>query len=234
MVVLELYGQGCGACTMFKSKYDNLAKQYPTINFLKTNCEQLLKKYNITALPSFVFILNNRQVKTIIGANQATVEKAIKELITLSDAPAPTKSSTSGLIKEITTIAELEALIAETLKLVVVDYHAERWCGPCKFYGPLFGELANEHNDQAIFVKFNTDQDQGQAFAKKHKITSFPTTLIFKDKKADQAVTMIAGADKAGVKKAILQATPAKDTIISPATTSALSHPVAPTAITTN
>jgi len=220
MVVIEFYGPDCGACTMFKKKYDALAKKHTNIVFVKINGDTLShlgKKYNITAHPSFVFMFNNSNpIKTVVGGHKDSIEKAIQELIKIANTPAPAKSITnnqatiSALIKELTTLAELEALIQSTDKLVVVDYHAERWCGPCQFFGPLFNELANEHSDVAVFVKINTDKDQDHVIAKKHGVKNFPTTFIFKDKKTDQAFTTISGANKAGVKQAILQAAPAK------------------------
>lgn len=219
MVVIEYYSHACGSCTMFNKKYDELAKKHPNILFIKINGKEhshLLKKHNIDAFPSFVFIFNNgHPTKTVVGAHKDSIEKGLQELITLSQAPVPTKSPASqttvnALIKELTSLAELEELVKSTSKLVVVDYHAERWCGPCKHFGPLFSELASEHSDVAIFVKINTDHDQNQAIAKKYSIASFPTTLIFKDKNSAQVATTISGANKAGVKQAILQLAPAK------------------------
>lgn len=211
-VILEIYQTGCGSCVFFEKKYEKLAAQYPQVTFLKIDGNknpEVRKAYNVNAYPTFNFILNQKSVITpVVGSHRDLIEKNLIELTKQANNPVQTKttSNPSQTIKELGSLSELEALIKSSDKPVVVDYHAERWCGPCKFFGPLFNELAEAHSDIAVFVKINTDLDQNQAVAQKHKITSFPTTMIFKDKKVDQAHAKVSGANKDGVEQAILQA----------------------------
>ena len=72
---------------------------------------------------------------------------------------------------------QLEELINQG-KLVVVDYTAT-WCGPCRLIAPLIDQLAEDYQGKAEVVK--VDLDQNKENAKKYKIRSIPTVLIFKN-----------------------------------------------------
>lgn len=76
----------------------------------------------------------------------------------------------------LTTIAELEQAIQEN-DIVVLDFWAE-WCGPCKMFGPIFTEAA-ENNSDILFAKVNTEQAQELSAA--FDITSIPTLGIFRE-----------------------------------------------------
>lgn len=49
--------------------------------------------------------------------------------------------------------------LADALKnpMVIVDYHAEAWCGPCKKMGPIFKSVAQKF-DTVKFYKVNIDK----------------------------------------------------------------------------
>ena len=64
--------------------------------------------------------------------------------------------------------------------LVLVDFWAP-WCGPCRKQGPIIDELAKEVGKTAIIGKANVDDNQQHA--KKYKVSSIPTLIIFKDGK---------------------------------------------------
>lgn len=210
--VLEFYSENCGACIMFKKQYERIAKKYPSINFLKVDGvknHNLVKAYKITAFPSFVFITkqNISNPKVIVGPKKHEIDMAIKELIDQTNASA---------IQTISSLAELEKLIKSSDKPVVASYQAN-WCGACKMFAPKFLEIANQYNDTVIFVKLNDETLQGKEFAKKHRLTSLPTTLIFKDQKSDTPVATIVGGDKDKLIKEIKQAIPTK-TLATPTT----------------
>ena len=62
---------------------------------------------------------------------------------------------------------------------VVVDFYAT-WCGPCQLLGPVIEEVAKEEKD-IQFVK--VDIDQFMNLARKYKILSVPTIMVFEDGK---------------------------------------------------
>lgn len=199
--VLEFYSPTCGACTVFKKKYEQLAEKYPKINFLKIDgvkYQELLNEYKIPSFPSFVFLAAHTKTpfKIVVGGHKESIENALKELQELANKPRTS-------IKNITSLAELEKLIQDTDKTVVAEYHAE-WCGACKMFAPQFAELADELNDVAIFVKLDNAVASNQEVAKKHGITSLPTSLVFKNKNADKPVSKIVGVQKDELSKAIL------------------------------
>jgi thioredoxin 1 len=72
--------------------------------------------------------------------------------------------------------------------ITIIDFWAE-WCGPCRTYGPILEEFANENSREDLRVtKMNIDDNV--ATAAKHGIRSIPTTIIFKD---GQIITKVPG-----------------------------------------
>ena len=70
-----------------------------------------------------------------------------------------------------------QAEVIESEIPVIVDFWAP-WCGPCKFLGPVFEELAGEYAGKVKFAKLNTDESQNIAI--KYGIMSIPTLKVFK------------------------------------------------------
>jgi len=60
----------------------------------------------------------------------------------------------------------------------VVDFYAT-WCGPCKMFGPIFEEIANENNIN--FIKL--DVDKHSEIAREYGVMTIPTIILFKDGK---------------------------------------------------
>ena len=74
---------------------------------------------------------------------------------------------------------ELEELIAKAELPVFCDFWAS-WCGPCRMLGPVFEEMSEKYDGQAIFVKVDVDEEESVPAAMKYGISSIPNILVFK------------------------------------------------------
>ena len=74
---------------------------------------------------------------------------------------------------------------------VIVDVWAP-WCGPCKFMGPEYEEVAQAMEPRARFLKLNSDNEQQLAGAL--QIRGIPTMILFRDGKE---VDRVSGAMQA-------------------------------------
>lgn len=78
-----------------------------------------------------------------------------------------------------------EAEVLNSSIPVLVDFWAP-WCGPCKMISPVIDELAVEYDRKIKVGKLNTDENM--AVTGQFQVTSIPTIIIFKDKKAVQRI----------------------------------------------
>lgn len=74
---------------------------------------------------------------------------------------------------------ELEELIVNSDKTVFCDFWAN-WCGPCRMLAPVFEEISNKYDEQAIFVKVDVDDAESESAAVKYGISSIPNIIAFK------------------------------------------------------
>ncbi|MGF3057377.1 thioredoxin [Microbacterium sp. YY-01] len=70
----------------------------------------------------------------------------------------------------------LEQTITDN-SIVLLDFWAE-WCGPCRTFGPIFEQAAQENPD-IVFGKIDTEAQQ--RLAADFRITSIPTLMAFRD-----------------------------------------------------
>lgn len=77
---------------------------------------------------------------------------------------------------------ELEELISTSKQTVFCDFWAS-WCGPCRMLAPVFEEISDKYEGQALFVKVDVDEEASESASIKYGITSIPNVIAFKDGK---------------------------------------------------
>jgi thioredoxin 1 len=86
-VVIDFYADWCLPCKKLAPKFQELSNQYDSITFIKINVDteeivSIIEKYNIKALPTFVFIKNSLEEKgyRVVGSDFSKVVENVKLL----------------------------------------------------------------------------------------------------------------------------------------------------------
>jgi len=80
LVVVDFFATWCGPCKMIAPHLEEMSKSMADVVFLKVDvddCEDIAQEYNITAMPTFIYIKKENKVADLMGAN---VDK-LKELV---------------------------------------------------------------------------------------------------------------------------------------------------------
>jgi thioredoxin 1 len=82
-VVIDFFAEWCGPCKKLAPHYVELASQYNNIRFFKVDsdqAEELAKHYDISALPTILFINNGDVISIIKGFNLDRMKSELEEL----------------------------------------------------------------------------------------------------------------------------------------------------------
>ncbi|PWN48877.1 thioredoxin-domain-containing protein [Violaceomyces palustris] len=82
LVVVDFHAQWCGPCKVIAPVYENLAKQFTNVVFLKVDVDAVqpvAQKYSIRAMPTFLFIKNKSVVDTLQGANASKLQQLLRQ-----------------------------------------------------------------------------------------------------------------------------------------------------------
>ncbi|KAJ1974077.1 thioredoxin trx1 [Dimargaris verticillata] len=84
LVVVDFYATWCGPCKMIAPYIENtLAPENTNVKFVKVNVDNLrslVEKYEVTAMPTFVYIRKGQVVKSVRGAAKAAVAEGVTAL----------------------------------------------------------------------------------------------------------------------------------------------------------
>ncbi|XP_044742818.1 thioredoxin-2 [Chrysoperla carnea] len=85
LVVVDFFATWCGPCKLIAPKLEELsaelAEKIVIIKVDVDECEDLAATYNISSMPTFVFIKNKTQVDSFSGANYDKLKLTINKHI---------------------------------------------------------------------------------------------------------------------------------------------------------
>jgi desumoylating isopeptidase 1 len=82
-----------------------------------------------------------------------------------------------GVVLNVTTLKELDSLLAEASKSCAVIFFTSATCPPCKIIYPAYDDLADEFAGKATLIKVDTTD--GYDIARKYGIRATPTFITF-------------------------------------------------------
>jgi thioredoxin 1 len=85
-VVIDFYANWCGPCKKLSPEFARLSNEYENITFVKVDsdeADELCKEYQVTALPTIIFIKDGDVVSIIKGFNLSKLTSELDELSNL-------------------------------------------------------------------------------------------------------------------------------------------------------
>lgn len=82
-VILDFYADWCGPCKKLGPIFSDLSNQYSNITFIKIdtdNAEELAKYYDVSALPTVLFINDGDVISIIKGFDSNKIKSEVEEL----------------------------------------------------------------------------------------------------------------------------------------------------------
>lgn len=98
LVVIDFYANWCGPCKIISPKLEELSNQYADkAVVLKVNVDdndELALDYNVTSMPTFVFIKNQQIIDIFVGGNPQKLTKNMEKYISgIETTPATAETS---------------------------------------------------------------------------------------------------------------------------------------------
>ncbi|XP_005178959.1 thioredoxin-2-like [Musca domestica] len=85
LVVLDFYATWCGPCKLIAPQLEEISTSHSdVVVVLKINvddCEEIAMDYNVTSMPTFVFMKNRKIIDVIVGGNSENLTKNVEKYI---------------------------------------------------------------------------------------------------------------------------------------------------------
>jgi len=82
LTVIDFHATWCGPCHAIAPKFESLSKEYQQVVFCKCDVDDasdVAQAYNVSAMPTFIFVKGDTVVETVRGANPGALESTIKK-----------------------------------------------------------------------------------------------------------------------------------------------------------
>lgn len=110
------------------------------------------------------------------GVNASRQNGSILGLQQSAQPIVPVKAAS---VKDVTSHAELSALLDQAKQSCAVVYFTSATCAPCKMIYPLYDSLAEEFAGKATLIKIDIAQPQANLLASQYSISATPTFITF-------------------------------------------------------
>lgn len=80
LVVVDFFATWCGPCKMIAPLLDKFSAEYTSAKFIKVDVDELsaiAQEYEISSMPTVLFIKDGQIVSKVIGANPAALKQAL-------------------------------------------------------------------------------------------------------------------------------------------------------------
>eukprot|EP00818_Percolomonas_sp_WS_P001776 CAMPEP_0117437752 /NCGR_PEP_ID=MMETSP0759-20121206/1694_1 /TAXON_ID=63605 /ORGANISM="Percolomonas cosmopolitus, Strain WS" /LENGTH=106 /DNA_ID=CAMNT_0005229411 /DNA_START=70 /DNA_END=390 /DNA_ORIENTATION=- len=84
-VVIDFWASWCGPCVSIMPAVVELSTKHTGVTFVKVNVDEesvadIVEKYEVEAMPTFVFIRNGQVETKVVGANKDKLTKTVETL----------------------------------------------------------------------------------------------------------------------------------------------------------
>ncbi|CAK9302149.1 unnamed protein product [Gordionus sp. m RMFG-2023] len=82
LIIVDFYATWCGPCRVVGPQFEDMASKMNNIVCLKVDVDQheeLVERYDISAMPTFIYIKNKEKVDVISGANFEKIQEKVKQ-----------------------------------------------------------------------------------------------------------------------------------------------------------
>lgn len=80
LVVVDFFAKWCGPCKMIAPHIETYSQTYTDVKFIKVDVDDhqtISKLYDVSSLPTIIFLRNGEVVEKVIGANPNKIKAAI-------------------------------------------------------------------------------------------------------------------------------------------------------------